>query len=422
VISNDQTLRHTLDIQVGALGVPALGKGAQGGLHALKMDRIPKGWYSTQPSGVGANLNYRVDKRLSHNHGQIWPRCLNVDTDRENCLLDITFGYGAELGNVRTAAVQHATLRVGWGLTGFPSKTISVAAAPGAARKLEFGATAGLEGRAIAYTALVHATPGSEGFSVKHFVYDQAYGVYARYDAFRVTFQHVKRSPEFSFPGVADRSQTFGSIAASFEPNLADRPTEHSWLLRHWQLELGMGGNFGGPETVVGDEYGLASQLAARKGLLRCGAWTLNLGVFELAAATVQTTPTPGEPGNKSDLFLQQKAVTLGVIWEPIDSDKKARWGRFGLRAGSALWGGSAEIETIFHRPENGLTGEQKVIRTFDAPPGGWLAGAQYFPPLERHVSVGFDVAYHSVKLGEPVPDLRASSFWKAIVAVQVRP
>jgi len=64
----------------------------------------------------------------------------------------------------------------------------------------------------------------------------------------------------------------------------------------------------------------------------------------------------------------------------------------------------------------------QKVSREFDAPPGGRLVGAQYFAPLERHISLGVDVAYHSVKLGEPVPDLVKSSFWKAIAAVQVRP
>jgi hypothetical protein len=50
------------------------------------------------------------------------------------------------------------------------------------------------------------------------------------------------------------------------------------------------------------------------------------------------------------------------------------------------------------------------------------MVAAQYFPPLERHVSVGFDVAYHDVKVDESVPGLLKSSFWKAIFAVQVRP
>ncbi len=422
VISMDQTLRHTLDVLAGALGVPALAKGAQGGLHALKMDRIPKGWDSTEPSGVGLNVIYRVDKRLSHNHGDIWPPCWKAGTGDENCTFDFTFGYTAELGNVRTSIAPHATFRLGWGLTGFPGKTIPMAAARGAKHKLEIGAIAGFEGRAIAYTALVHETPGSVGFSTKHFVYDQNYGAYARYDALRVSFQRVKRSPEFSIPGVPNRSQSFGSVAVSYEPSLADKHTDRPWLFRNWQFELGMGGNFGGPEITVGDDHGLGSQIAARKGLLQRGAWTLNLGVFELAGTAVETTPTPGEPGNRSDLFLQQKAVTLGLIWAPRDANGKAKYGRFGLRAGSALWGGSAQVETIFHQPENGQTGEQKVIREFDAPPGGWLAGVQYFAPLERHVSVGADVAYHSVKVGEPVPALEKPAFWKAIVAVQVRP
>lgn len=418
ITSKDQNLRHTLDVDFGALGRPALGKGAQGGLHTLKMDRVPKGWDSTQPTGIGANAYYRVEKRLSRKDGRLWPPCLKAGTADENCIFDFTFGHTAELGNVRTSIGLHGTFRVGWRLSGFPALAIQSGADRVTTHRLEVGAIAGFEGRAIAYTALVHGTPGSQGFSASRAVLDQRYGAYARYSAFRFTFQHVKRSHEFSIPGVTGHSQAFGSISASYEPSLADMPTVKPWLLRNWQFELGMGANFGGPEIAVGNDHGLGSQLVARKGLIERGAWKLNLGLMELAAATVETSATPGEPGNRSDLFLQQRAVTLGLSWTP----NNAKYGLFGLRAGSALWSGAAQIETVFHQPEGGRTGEQKVFRDFKAPRGGWLVGAQYFPPLERHVSVGVDVAYHDVRLGEPVPDLIKSTFWKAILAVQIRP
>lgn len=416
--SFDQTLRHTLEVDLGVLGRPGLAKGAQGGLHTLKMDRIPKGWDSTDPRGIGVNAYYRLEKRLTRKDGRLWPPCWKEGTPEENCTFDFTFGHAAELGNVRTSYGLHGAFRVGWGLSGFPAAAIQSGADRVTGRSLEVGVIAGFEGRVIAHTALVHGTPGSQGFSASHFVFDQRYGFYARYESFRFTFQHVKRSHEFAIPGIENRSQGFGSISASYEPSLADTYTPRPWLFRNWQFELGMGANFRGPRIVVGNDHGLGSQLAARKGLIERGAWELILGVFELAASTVEITPTPGEPGNRSDLFLQERAVTLGLSWSP----KNGKYGRVTVRGGSALWGGAAQIETVFHQPEDGKTGEQKVYRDFEAARGGWLAGGEYFLPLERHVTLGVDVAYHSVKLGEPVPALIEPTFWKAILAVQVRP
>jgi hypothetical protein len=406
-----------MDVDVGVLGRPGLGKSAQGGLHTLKLDRVPKGWYSTRPRGIGVNAYYRLEKRLTRK-GRIWPPCLKAGEDDENCLFDFTFGHAVDLGNVRTAYAWHGAMRLGWGLTGFPAAAIPVTAAEAPRRKFEAGAIAAIEPRAIAYTNLVHATPESQGFSKSHFVVDQRYGVYARYDAFRVTLQRVKRSHEFSIPGIPDRSQSFASIAASYEPSFADTPSVKPWLLRNWQFEIGIGANFGGPRIAVGNDHGLGSQMVARKGLIERGPWQLILGVFELAATTVETMPTPGEPGNHSDLFLQQKAVTLGLSWNP----NGGKYGRVAVRGGSALWGGVAQIETIFHQPEDGRTGEQKFYQDFEAPRGGWLAGGQYFLPLDRHLTVGVDVAYHSVRIAQPVPALLEPTFWKALLAVQFRP
>jgi hypothetical protein len=433
--SFNQRVRHSLEVDVGALGVPALGKGAQGGLHALKMDRIPKGWDTTEPSGVGINAYYRLEQRLT----RVGPvsTCLHEGiylgtSGDESCLFDLTFGDTLELGNVRTSAGLHAAARLGWGLSGFPAATIQPAAAPGRRRRpLEVGAVAGVEGRAIAYTALVHGTAGTEGFDASPLVGDFRYGFYARYDSLRVSWQRVERSHEFSITGVPDRSQRFASLSINYEPITAPgappRYFDRRWLFRGWQFELGMGANFGGPEIAVGDDDGVASQIAGGKALYESrrngdggvevrGPWAVILG-FELSATSVETSPTPGEPWNRSDLFLRQPAVTLGILFRP----HQEKYGRFGLRAGTGLKG-DAQIETVFHPVEDGQTGEEKVFQKFDAPRGGWLAGAQYFAPLEPHLALGVDVAYHSVKVGEPVPDLIRPKFWKWIVAVQIRP
>jgi len=433
--SFNQRVRHSLEIDLGALGVAGLGKGAQGGLHTLKMDRIPKGWDATEPSGVGINAYYRSEQRVTKvgRWSTCWHEGMHEGTSSdENCVFDITFGDALELGNVRTSAGLHAAARLGWGLTGFPTTTIQSAAAAGRRRRpLELGAIVGVEGRAIAYTALVHGTEGTQDFSASRLVGDLRYGAYGRYNSLRVTWQRVKRSHEFSIPGIEHRSQGFGSISVNYEP-LVETPWvphdfEKPWLFRGWQFELGMGANFGGPKLAVGNDRGLGSQAAGRKALYEspkqdkaghevAGPWAVILGL-ELAAATVETSQTPGEPGNRSDLFLQQQAVTLGIMFRPHDE----KYGRFGVRVGTALKG-AAEIETVFHPVKNGRTGEEKTYHKFDAPGGGWLVGAQYFAPLESHLSLGVDVAYHSVKVAEPVPDLVRPKFWKWIAAVQLRP
>jgi hypothetical protein len=192
-------------------------------------------------------------------------------------------------------------------------------------------------------------------------------------------------------------------------------PKPRPWILRDWQLELGMGAPFGGPTTDPASGRGIGSQLAVRKGLT---SWGLNVGLLEVSAATVEGAPTPGEPGNRSDIFLRQRAVTLGWNWR-LNGGKA---GLLGLRAGTALWGGNARIETVYHQPENGQTGEQLVDSDFEAPRGGWLAGVQYFAPMESHLSIGVDATYHDVRLGEPVPGLLTHHFVTVLLAVQIRP
>jgi hypothetical protein len=366
------------------------------------MHRIPKGWYSAEPKTVGLNARYRFERRF---------RCNDLENNRK---FDITAGHAAELGNVRSSLGLHATARVGWGLSGFPTAVIPTVADRSRQRVFEAGAILGFEGRGILNSALVQESPGSAGFSLEPFVLDRRWGFYVRYDALRITYQLLRRSAEFSVPNVPERHQDFASISVGFEPSLTDVPKHRSWLFREWQFELGMGTNFAGPKLDSGNARGITGQLVARKGLAK----GFNLGLIELSSATVEGAPTRGEPGNRSDIILRQRAVTLG--WGTGLNQGKA--GRIAFRAGSALWGGNARIETVFHQPENARTGEQLFDRDFKAPRGGWLAGAQYFSPMERHLSIGVDVAYHAVKLAAPGPGIVTPRFLTVVLAAQLRP
>jgi hypothetical protein len=55
--------------------------------------------------------------------------------------------------------------------------------------------------------------------------------------------------------------------------------------------------------------------------------WGLNVGLLEVSAATVEGAPTPGEPGNRSDIFLRQRAVTLGWNWR-VNGGKAGKYSK----------------------------------------------------------------------------------------------
>ena len=404
--ADNRSVRHIFDFSVGALGHAGLARGAQGGLHALKLHRIPKGWETTKPGTIGLNFRYRLDKRFL---------CTDVTP---NCTFDVTVGDVLEAGNVRTSFGLHATARAGWALSGFPAAVIPTAADRSVQQPLEIGALVGYEGRGILHTSLVQPSPNSVGFETEPFVLDRRVGFYVRYEALRITYQFLHRSAEFKVPNVEKRDQDFASISVSFEPSLTHRETPRPWLFREWQFELGMGTNFAGPEIDTGRPRGITAQIAARKGLAK----GFDIGLLDMASGTVETTPTPGQPGDRSDLLLRQRSVTLG--WGTRLKRKDTELGRIAFRVGSALWGGDARIETIFH-PRDPVTGRRRERiedRDFEAPRGGWLVGAQYLPPLEPHLSIGLDAAYHSVKVTGPVPGLVQPRFFKLILFAQVRP
>ena len=394
---SDPKLRHTFQVNVGALGRAGLGYGAQGGLHALKMSRIPKGWPTTRPNAPGIDTFYRWERRAS------W-----LTENKWKPDFDFTYGLTGQLGSVRGAAGATAAVRFGWNLTGFPQSTIAQGVAGSAARKFELGFVGGLDGRAVGWTQLVQSTPGTTGFRKKHGVYDLRAGVSIRYDSVRVGYQYVSRSAEFSITRVPDRSQEFGSVSVSYEPG-EDLPTDNSSWWTRGQIELGMGTSYRGPRLNRPKSGGVTGHTAIRKDLLY--GFTAGL---ELSSVAVEGGPIPSEPANNTDLILRQSSMVLG--WQ-----RDTRLGSASVRAGRTFKG-SGKLQTVTHNPENGRTEEQVDDgRPYPAPAGGWLFGTQYFLPLERHMTIGLDVTYHRLKVHAEMPHIVNPNYVKAIILVRIR-
>lgn len=326
-------IRYTFEGLVGALGAADLANATQGGLHALKLGNMPKGWNTTSPSAIGVYTRYKLERRF--------------DFRPKTPLLpdaDLTLGPGFEIGNVRNSVAAHAAVRVGVNLTGFPAAPIGAGLSSTELPALEFGALAGWESRAVFTTNLVRGTPDSDGFSARTGVHDLRYGVFARWKALQAAYLLVQRSGEFEIDGDAS-THRFGSMQVTYTPFGDSSEGVSKWFLRDIAGELGMGRNFSGPELGTGDPVGVTAQLAARKGIAK----GFDVGV-ESIVVSVESTPTPGEPGNRSDLILRQQLATLGWTTE-------LPFGRVGIRAGSCVGGqspGRDHLPPACRRPPEG--------------------------------------------------------------------
>jgi hypothetical protein len=408
-LSANELKRSQLEVLVGWMGVRDLSNGAQGGLHALRQHRLPRGWETTSPTGPRIHVSTHFDRRTETKN-----RC----ADKVLCA-DATFGYGTEFGAVRNGVNGRVVLRVGHGLSGFPSSTVNPGVTRSERKNFEAGVYGGVEGRLLAHTSLVNPTPGTTGFKKEHAVLDLTAGVFARVGALRLTIQpgfFLRRSREFSTSLGPAEPQHFTSVQVSYEP-VMDRTNTMPSVFRHLKIELGMGSSLTGLGSTVGSGKGLVNHIALRRRLFGKKAWAVEAGL-EKTSLGLSTTPTPGEPGNTSNLFVGQFAGSLGFTLEP----HSAKYGLFGVRFGMGIRN-MAKTETIVHFPLVAGRLDEKTIEGAPIPSrsGGWLVGAQYYLPLESHVSLGFDVARHHLKLDPAVPFLTGSNYWRFSFGVQLR-
>jgi hypothetical protein len=388
--------RHGFEAAAGVLQHEGLARATQGGLHALKLSRMPKGWYSDGPMALGFYGHYRSDYLFRYLPESVWVPGF-----------DIAAGPAIELGNVRTSIGGHGVIRVGWNLSGFAPGSIRPAAVRSDPPAFEISGHVGIEGRAVLHTALLRATPGSQGFERRNAVHDQQRGFTVRVYKLRASYVQVRRSPEFTVTTRTEAAQRFGSATLSYEPGLGSS-TDAKWMPGRLQIELGMGRSFNGPTVTTGIPGSVSGQAA-----LRVKTWrSLFLGV-EVATVAVEGSRIPDEPANRDDILLRQTVTSVGWM-------RDVKVGTLGLRAGAAV-GSTARIQTIRHPIVNGRLGEDKTNADYPVAKGGWIAGVQFFPHLERHVTVGVDLTYHRMGRVQGLPGLVKPSHLKAIVLLQLR-
>jgi lipid A 3-O-deacylase len=216
LIDPDEKFRHVLELQTGLIGPGSGARWAQATIHEIIDSAPPVGWPNQLRNEPGVNLIYSHDRRIAREIGPL-------DAD----LLPFA---GGSLGTVMTYANAGAVVRVGKNNTGFLNGAMRASAYTnfsGERPRWEFWVYGGAEGRAVAHNIYL-----SGGFfkqvpseiDTKRFVYDLTTGFSLRYRRWRLTYNFVRRSNEYSHPFAAnDGSQEFGSVMLSVEPILPRR-------------------------------------------------------------------------------------------------------------------------------------------------------------------------------------------------------
>lgn len=210
LINKQETKRHVFELQAGIVGPAAGGRFAQATIHEIIDSAEPVGWPNQLKIEPGVNLIYELGGRKARKFGI-------VDADVQG-------NVGGSLGNVMTYATAGAVIRVGRHNTGFLNNALRATAAgnfDGQRPKLEYWVYAGAQGRLLAQNIFLDG-----GFfrsipteiEKEPFVYDLMTGFSVRYRRWRLTYNLVRRSREFTHPlAVGDGEQEFGSVVLSVE-------------------------------------------------------------------------------------------------------------------------------------------------------------------------------------------------------------
>lgn len=185
--------QETVEVDVGVVGEPSLGRVAQTRWHEIIGVRRPRGWDHQLEFEPGIVATYeRRDRAL---HLDELPFCAEAD---------VLPGYSASLGNVDTHAAAGAQARFGFNLPrDFGVNTISTTAMEVTGRGVSrhpsiliFGAA---EGRGVARNIFLDGNTFRDGPSVekRHAVAEARAGLAIQYKALRLTYAWITRSPEF---------------------------------------------------------------------------------------------------------------------------------------------------------------------------------------------------------------------------------
>ena len=204
---------HTVEVDFGVVGPPALGKQVQTFWHKYIIDSPePKGWSNQIRAEPGFLLTYLHKRRYGPSTGvQFVPHA------------------GISAGTIMTLARAGGIVRFGQNMTGFGPDGIEPGGAmlkntrsqydAGRRQLWEWFAFAGVDGRLIAHNIFLDGSlfRGGPGVARRDSVYDITAGLSARIDKVRLSVTRVKRSEEFTTPLGGGGEQRFYSINLGIE-------------------------------------------------------------------------------------------------------------------------------------------------------------------------------------------------------------
>jgi len=204
---------HTVEVDLGMVGPPALGRQVQTFWHKYIVDaRAPNGWANQIRSEPGFLISYLHKRRFGNRSGA-----------------QVVLHTGASIGTIMTFARAGGIVRLGQNMTGFGPDGIEPGGAmlknareqyeSGARDPYEWFIFTGFDARLVGHNIFLDGSLFRDGPSVSRraAVYDLLAGVSARIDKFRLSITRVRRSAEFSTPHGGGGRQHFYSINIGVE-------------------------------------------------------------------------------------------------------------------------------------------------------------------------------------------------------------
>ena len=200
----------TVEVDLGMVGPPALGKQVQTEWHKLIGVDTPQGWSNQGPGEPAFMVSYLQKRKYGWGMFEAIPHA------------------GVTLGTVQTMARAGATLRIGQNMSGFGPDTIEPGgamlhdtrrASDGEHHGFEWSAYAGVDQRLVGYNIFLDGPVFHSGPSVhrRPHVYDLTAGFSVRWRALRFSWTRVRRSEEFNTPTHSGGRQTFDSLNLGIE-------------------------------------------------------------------------------------------------------------------------------------------------------------------------------------------------------------
>ena len=201
----------TAEIDLGVVGVPALGEQVQSNWHRLVGAPQPRGWDNQAPSELGFLVSYLQKRKYGNAHFEVVPHA------------------GITLGTVMTLVRAGGTMRLGHNMTGFGPDTIEPGGAmlqntrrehEGAGRpRHEWYGFIGADVRYVARNIFLDGTLFHKSFSVdrRDVVRDVTVGASMRIEALRVSLTRIFRSEEFTTSFGGGGKQSFYSLNIGLE-------------------------------------------------------------------------------------------------------------------------------------------------------------------------------------------------------------